>query len=395
MSGRESSIEARQLSLPGSTGTSRTEEAQIVSTLIFTALLTCLSVLIFALQIRIKSTTLGSDPSLLLVGMTLNSSVSSVGLEILWKAEAAAAEEGDVAGPLWNSSVSCIADSKILPPVLGPLMCQSMPYRPRLKTCMSGCSAASKNSSPFIVRPYGGLANRLRVITSYLVLARETSRRLVIQWSKTSNLGFYPTDFCELFQISSLPQDIEIDTSFSIEPNFTGTGPYVNRGIEGRRRDGPLLLASLIPLPELAARINAVLHQLGCGSFLAMHVRRTDLNSNYDADIEFVKWANEQPSLPVFLATDNNRTLNFIRQKLGSRLVTQVVDLSPPGSQRFTSIQSGLIDMWVASYAIGFMGTFGSTFSIQIDALREARGLHLCGMRWNASHRLRGDSVHW
>jgi hypothetical protein len=356
-----SSIDARRLSLRAADttdSTTRTDESLGVSMLLLTALVAFLPVALLGLRTRIDTTVLGiifSPPPL--VGVMANASVTAVTLEITLKANTsvtavyalegneAASEPDDVDGPLRNSSVSCIADSKILPPVLGPLMCQSTPYRPRLKSCVYGCSAASKKSSPFIVRPCGGLANRLRVITSYLVLARETSRRLVIQWSMSAYRGSPPSNFSELFQISSLPQDIEIDESFSEKPEYIGTGPYGGKAIAVPRRDGPLLLASLVPLPELAVMINALLYQLGCGSFLAMHVRRTDLNSNYDADIEFVKWANEQPSLPVFLATDNNRTLHFIRQKLGSRLVSQDDYRSPPGSQRFASIQSGLIDM--------------------------------------------------
>jgi hypothetical protein len=242
------------------------------------------------------------------------------------------------------SGLSCIAENAILPSALKKLHCRSKPYFPQLKSCVIGCTATSSKASPVIVRPYGGLANRLRVITSYLVHARETGRRLIVQWRKSVNFESCPVDFSELFQTTSLPQDVEVDLSFSGKPNYVGTSPYGKKLVEGPRRDGPLLLATLVPRPHLVLRINDLLHQLGCGSFLAIHVRRTDLNSNYAADGEFVKWANEQPSLPVFLATDNPRSLTFFQKKLGSRLVTQAIDRSTH-QDGVPSVQTGLIDM--------------------------------------------------
>jgi hypothetical protein len=143
----------------------------------------------------------------------------------------------------------------------------------------------------------------------------------------------------------------------------------------------------------------------------AVHLRHTDKGgSGGEMDDRLaLEWA-ARTHQPLFVAADNPASVATVRARFPGRIVIandrfvagssvvagvfadsasnsssgapQIAPPSPSASPRagalplrLTSLADAVADLWVASLSSRFMGSPGSTFSWQIEALRRARGI--------------------
>jgi hypothetical protein len=242
-----------------------------------------------------------------------------------------------------------------------------------------GGANSKPRSAPLVVRATGGIARRLRVLLSYLAVARLESRRLTVVWLSEPDC---PATFAELFE--PLPTNVAADVNILADAAHAPANAPLVHGVahpafNGAALLGPMLLRLIKPRPELAAAISGLLQRLG-PSFSAAHLRRTDLPAAAGAagdamDVAVAAWACNDTQ-PLFVATDHPRSLNAIRRLLPpGQVVSRGVFPHMGSALRKTSIADAVVDMWVASHASRFVGTPTSSFSEAVEAMRLARGL--------------------
>jgi hypothetical protein len=214
------------------------------------------------------------------------------------------------------------------------------------------------------VIPIGGLCNRLRVIGSYLSVARSLNKTLTVWWNTTVDCPARFSDlFCtpptDLIMVEDKDRPRDVEKTCIVYPDST-EDTWSSIAIEVLR-----------PLPAIQARIDAILARLG-PEFSAVHIRRTDHNARYDEDAVYVAFAAAAAN-PCFCAADNPRSVVTLKRALGDRLVYG-------GSFRVTGIRmtglaDALVDLWVSSHATRFRGTYYSSFSDWIEMMRRSRDL--------------------
>ena len=239
-------------------------------------------------------------------------------------------------------------------------------------------------STPNAVRinGIGGLGNRIRVLLSYQY-ARNLRQPLHFFWIADSHCT---SSFRELFV--DPPADLLVFDA--IPPNVTvnaTTGMILTYSIVAF---GPLALKTLHPRKELQTRIDCILKLLNQG-FTAVHIRRTDFVSNYSLDSEFATWAlsgrGSKYAEPIYAAADNPKSLetfsNSVWMQEPQRLIVTCGAQFLRGEhiKRLTSTDDAIVDLWVASHARRFCGTYFSSYSDFIESLRVARGAALPGER--------------
>jgi hypothetical protein len=267
-------------------------------------------------------------------------------------------------------------------------------------------SSPSQHDNAMRVKAVGGLTSRLRVVLSYLAVARQNCSRLVVHWASDNAC---PAMFSELFE--PIGPDINV-TDEPAEPHillrtFSLGGLRIRAPASPTPELGAMALALLHPVPSLLKQIDRLRRELGI-RFAAVHIRRTDKSSDYASDAGFAEWArawarNQQRvgvrGARVYVLTDNPRSLATVRKALPSHAAVAqrgIFDAPPGGDEtmrsykaaaapplaasdvRLTSVGAAVIDMWVASHAAEFKGTRQSSFSAMIESLRRARGLQHC-----------------
>ena len=251
---------------------------------------------------------------------------------------------------------------------------------------------------PLEVEAGTGLTGRLRVLVSYLAVARAERRRLVVHWVPGEEC---PSSFDELFEPIG-PDVSVVDSRGPGRPEFEAHEAYATDALSDER--GSLLAAIVLrlirPRQALALRVDALLGQLGgAGTFSAVHIRRTDMahvmgvSLGHGGYSTFIDWSRAGfgdggPSRSalqrVFVAADHPQSLGAMRDGLGpERVVAQGVFAPLSASVfslsgaplRLTGVDAAVVDMWTASYAARFLGSPQSSFSALIEAMRRARGL--------------------
>lgn len=214
------------------------------------------------------------------------------------------------------------------------------------------------------VVPIGGLCNRLRVIGSRLAAARAAGKTLTAWWIVGRDC---PARFRDLFQ--DPPADLIIHENVAPPLQVEKTCSVLS----GSKQDewAPTALDAMRPLPMIQARIDALLKRLG-PEFSAVHIRRTDHNTRYEEDEVYATFA-AITTYPCFCAADNPTSIATLKRTLGDQLVYG--GAFKMTGIRMTELADAVVDLWVASYAVRFRGTYWSSFSEWIDMMRRYRGL--------------------
>ena len=242
-----------------------------------------------------------------------------------------------------------------------------------------------------------GLGNRMRSIVTYLAAARYMGCHLSVFWT-----GAYEGEnnavvlFGDLFELPAAP-DLHVmscigesaGACYAIEPGLRNMPRNAAHTFHIHPQThrifpllGPLALQIFRPLPPIRARIEALLAKLG-PSFTALHLRRTDKNTDYADDAALAAWTMAFPGEKVYAAVDNALSLANLKAALEpGRVVAQenfVVVMAGPEkrksktSTRHTTLADAIVDMWTASYAAHFHGTRTSSYSVLIQIMRTAR----------------------
>ena len=108
-------------------------------------------------------------------------------------------------------------------------------------------------------------------------------------------------------------------------------------------------------------------------------MRHTDRDrfGGYTNDTKVIEWI-AQTSGPVFVASDNEASTVILKNRFPGRIISGDrflnVQKGYKWGLRHTTQQDAVADLWVASFAMDFMGTSGSTFSDTINDIRMSRG---------------------
>ena len=227
-----------------------------------------------------------------------------------------------------------------------------------------------------------GCGNKLRVVLSYLDVARRRGQKLVVFWRLSPECD---ATFEELYE----PLD-GVRFLHALPPNL----PTAPRGAYDTHPDlqfterESAMYAQLRPRPSIAARVAARLKAFGGADFLAIHVRRTDHAELFGErspcrDIDFYAFCDRHEPLPIFLATDNAATQAAFLARYGARL-RALTPMRPRRSKRrasgadapgarHTSVADAVADLEACVHAKVFKGTELSSFSDAVAHLRRAR----------------------
>ena len=229
-----------------------------------------------------------------------------------------------------------------------------------------------------------GCGNKLRVVLSYLDVARRRGQQLVAFWRLSPECD---ATFEELYE----PLD-GVRFLHALPPNL----PTAPRGAYDTHPDlqfterESAMYAQLRPRPSVAARVAARLKAFDGAEFCAIHVRRTDHAELFGErspcrDVDFYAFCDRHDPLPIFLATDNAATQAAFAARYGARL-RALTPMRPrrskrnaPGADapgvRHTSVADAVADLEACVAAKVFKGTELSSFSDAVLHLRRARGV--------------------
>lgn len=214
-----------------------------------------------------------------------------------------------------------------------------------------------------ILRPIGGLCNRLRALLSW-------PRPVTIAWSVDADVAW--SHFLDVFEpipgISFAPAsgwDVESWSPYPAAPLSWWRSAY----------------RELVPTGPILRHTRAL---IGTAAYDAIHVRRLDHLSNpgnirdgvsFDEDRfeYFVRTSHR----PIYIAADNFVTqqkylrLANDRGFVGARVAVESREKAAHDDhRRYTDLHDAVLDLWVCSSAVTFVGSPGSSFSDTINVLR-------------------------
>lgn len=215
-----------------------------------------------------------------------------------------------------------------------------------------------------VIKPLGGLCNRLRVIFSYNEYRKEINEQMLVIWviDKACN-GFFldyfkPINNVTFYKKNKLKKGFKINyIGFSCHPNYRPN------------------YSDLKLWPHM---VNIINHRKKILNFdyIAVHVRRTDHikmaknNNKYTPDSSFFNFLNEYKEYNIYIATDNNSTQTKFKNRYKNR-VKGIKIINNTKTIRKTSLKDAIIDIYLCKHAKYFMGSGYSSFSDLIKALRE------------------------
>ena len=182
-----------------------------------------------------------------------------------------------------------------------------------------------------------GLNNKLNTLLGYLNVANRENKKLRFIWIENSEC---PGKFNDLFEdipnLEIIYQDIEYDFKTHRAPdNQYVTDKYFKL---------------LKPLPKIQDNINYYKKQLN-DVYIACHIRRTDIVGagwvkKVTTDEDYINFINKyDPSLKIFIATDNKDTQDIFKNIYGDRIICK--DIVPSNNRRQTTLQDAIVDMYV------------------------------------------------
>lgn len=212
-----------------------------------------------------------------------------------------------------------------------------------------------------VVGAGGGLADRTRVLFSYLQFARSHQQELTMLWEDNNHLSGRYEDVFEPVRNVTFVYGKRLQIQYKEKILHWGPGPHPDF------KSVTLLVRELIPLPPVVEAVRATLDKLRSG-FIALHVRRFDLEARQDLmsfDVfDLFLEAKLKPEQKIFLATDATPTQERFREKYGDRIVVfrDIEWLGYYGKknhiwQRQTDLFHAVVDLFVCTFGDDFLGT--------------------------------------
>lgn len=221
-----------------------------------------------------------------------------------------------------------------------------------------------------IIKPTGGLCNKLRFLFSHQAYANSIEKKLIVIWQADNAC---PGGFLDYFQPIENVTFLD-NNNDNLEIEFSGCGWHPDYQMCFYK--GINYYKNLILLPDLKAIIDSKIEELN-NDYIAVHIRRTDhielakKNGNYTDDEEFFKFIDKYPDKKIYLATDNEDTQKTFLNKYGDR-ITFFDYITSITSKRQTSVFCSIIDLHLCINALCFLGSGYSSFSGFIEYNRKA-----------------------
>lgn len=207
----------------------------------------------------------------------------------------------------------------------------------------------------------GGLADRTRVLFSYLQFVRSQQQSLTMLWEDNNHLFGRFEDVFEPVRDVSFVYGKRLLLKHKDSLLHWGPRPHPDF------KEVTLLVRELVPLPPVIEGVRATLDRLRSG-FIALHVRRFDLEAkqasmSFDVFDRFLE-AKLKPEQKIFLATDATPTQERFREKYGDRIVVfrDITWLGYYGRKqhiwrRQTDLFHSVVDLFVCTFGDDFLGT--------------------------------------
>ena len=213
--------------------------------------------------------------------------------------------------------------------------------------------------------PTSGLCNYLRVVFSYNEYAKSINEELTVIWKITEACNGYFLDYFEeipnITFLKNKPDNVEI--------HYRGNCVCKKNGIKDAN------YSELILLPHMKEKINKNIKVLG-NNYIAVHIRRTDhircFKDKYPLteDSSFMDFIDNTKDCNLYIATDNAYTFDIFKSKYSSR-VKIVSNTYDEKKLRQTTLEDAIIDLFTCIFAKDFKGSYWSSFSTQINKIRE------------------------
>lgn len=241
-----------------------------------------------------------------------------------------------------------------------------------------------------ILRPTGGLCNKLRLMFSWYEYYKTQNTAMTVIWDVEEDCpGYFLDYFNNINGITfiksnfGLSYDVRYDaTDWRKHPSYyDGLDPIIwNRNklliTKGNRS---YIYNDLQLTDRMIKLVNDTKAQLPT-EYIALHVRRTDHLTyaperyRYTSDDEFFEFIDDHDeNLKIYLATDNSDTQNMFKKKYGDRIVVHH-DIPKPkqnSTQRMTTLEDAIIDIYVCIGAKFFKESSCTSFSEVILEHRE------------------------
>lgn len=254
--------------------------------------------------------------------------------------------------------------------------------------------------------PIGGLANRMRAMMSAISLSKNIGAQLQVVWVRDSGLNarfaelFQDIPCCNILEVTpiqrilqySLPrkrnfhlprlyQKCSYDTTLyedqmqklrevpaQLEEMLRGKSSLLITGIGFYPSDDSQLKDIFLPQPPLLQLIEERKSLIG-DNCIGLHIRRTD---NIQAIAEspialFEEEIESSNASNIYLATDDEKTRRYFKEKYGEVLFTSNNTISRDTPE---GIQEAVIEMYTLATTRSFAGSYYSSYSDAIIALR-------------------------
>ena len=213
-----------------------------------------------------------------------------------------------------------------------------------------------------VIKPTGGLCNRLRVVISYYEDAKMKNEKLIIVWHEDINCNGKYTDY---FQ--PLPNVEFIYKKYDGKINYCGySALYRVTNYE-----------SLKLLPSMIEIVNEK-RKLLKDNYMAIHVRRTDhievakKRGRYTSDEDFFQFIDKykKDAKYLYVAADNKETYTMFQTKY-PKLIIFPYHEEVKKSKRNTSLHDAIIDLYMCICSKHFQFSGQSSFSDVILQIRK------------------------
>jgi len=238
----------------------------------------------------------------------------------------------------------------------------------------------SRNSE-FVISPKNGLCNKLRVVFSYLQIAREANKKLIVLWNdkddKSRDIGgACPGFFLDYFEPIKDVEFIESNRGYE-DSDIDYKGCWYHESCNPQK---VFIYQELRLLPYLRKKVEENIKYLD-NNYIAVHVRRTDFMISvaqhfnvYMKDEEYFNFIDKHlKSRFLYIATDNLQTQELFYEKYSNHIKVINLITNRPNLKRQTSLEDAIVDLYMCINSEEFLGTKESTFSWFIDQHRGER----------------------
>lgn len=224
-----------------------------------------------------------------------------------------------------------------------------------------------------IIKPQGGLCNRLRFIFSYirkLIDNDELNKKnLIILWVIDKHCNGSIEDYFQSFHKNV---NFIYENSDNLKVNVSSSGICDHYSHINYMKDLNIKLNK-----DIFQKIRYLLKNIKDNQYVSLHIRKTDLEKildkrdckNRTKDQEYLDFIKENKGRKIYLATDERKVQIKFKEMYSNRLFIYK-DIDETDNLRQTTIEHAIIDIFMCVLSGKFMSTKKSSFSYFIRKMR-------------------------